>query len=225
MDLYISSLLLGAIGLGAMALSGLGRGHSGAHGHGSGAGHGGHATGHGHAAHHLGHSHAANGHGAHGHAHGEHGHATSHHGESFAGKAFWSIMSPRFLFSFALGFGAAGQLFKSALGGPALFAAAVGGALLFDRLLVAPLWNFTMRFASEPATTLESAITDEATAVTAFDANGQGIVSLEVDGQVHQILATLKASDRLPGTRVRAGQRLRIEDVDAERNRCTVTLL
>jgi hypothetical protein len=82
-----------------------------------------------------------------------------------------------------------------------------------------------MRFASLPAQTLESAITDEATAVTAFDANGQGIVAIEVDGQVQQILATLKPDDRLLGTRVRAGQRLRIEDVDAERNRCTVTLL
>jgi hypothetical protein len=220
MDLYISSLLLGAVGLGAMALSGLGRGHSDAHGHGDGAGHGGHSVAHGHA--HLGHAHGGHGHGQHGDS--AHGH-TSHLSDSLASKAFWSIMSPRFLFSFALGFGAAGELFKSALGGPALFAAAVGGAVLFERLLVSPLWNFTMRFASAPATTLESAITDEATAVTAFDANGQGIVSLEVDGQVHQILATLKASDRLPGTRVRAGQRLRIEDVDAERHRCTVTLL
>jgi hypothetical protein len=219
MDLYISSLLLGAIGLGAMALGGLGRGHSDAHGHAGGAGHG----GHGHSAHHIGHAHGATGHGAHGHSHG--GHTISHHAGSFASKAFWSIMSPRFLFSFALGFGAAGQLFKSALAGPALFVAAFGGAVLFERLLVSPLWNFAMRFASEPAVTLESAITDEATAVTSFDANGQGIVSLEVDGQIHQILATLKASDRLPGARVRAGQRLRIEDVDAERNRCTVTLL
>lgn len=208
MDLYISSLLLGAIGLGAMALSGIGnRGHSDAHGHGNGGGHAGHSGAHGHGEH---------GHGAHGH---------SHLSDSLASRTFWSITSPRFLFSFALGFGAAGELFKSALSGPLLLAAAIAGAVLFERLLVSPLWNFTMRFASEPATTLESAITDEATAVTSFDANGQGIVSLEVDGQVHQILATLKASDRLPGTRVRAGQRLRIEDVDAERHRCTVTLL
>jgi hypothetical protein len=213
MDLYISSLLLGAIGLGAMALSGIGsRGHSDAHGHGDG-GHGAHGA----------HGHASHGHGEHG--HGEHGHSHSHGNESLVGKTFWSITSPRFLFSFALGFGATGELFKSLLGGPAKLAVAIVGAVLFERLLVSPLWNFTMRFASVPATTLESAITDEATAVTAFDANGQGIVSLEVDGQVHQILATLKASDRLPGTRVRAGQRLRIEDVDAERHRCTVTLL
>lgn len=218
MDLYISSVLLGAIGLGTMALSGLGnRGHSSAQGTGHGAP-GGHAAGHGH----VGHSHA-------GHAHGP-GHAIAHTvgtslAQSVASKAFWSITSPRFLFSFALGFGVAGQLFRSALGGPALLAAAIGGGILFERLLVSPLWNFAMRFASKPAETLESAITDEATAVTSFDDNGQGIVSLEVDGQVHQILATLKASDRLPGTRVRAGQRLRVDEVDAERNRCTVTLL
>jgi len=215
MDLYISSLLLGAVGLGAMALSGIGnRGHSNAHGHGDGGGHAGHGGAHGHGGH-------AHGHGEHG--HGQHGH--SHFSDSLAGRTFWSITSPRFLFSFALGFGAAGELFKSTLSGPLLLAIAIAGGVLLERLLVSPLWNFTMRFASEPATTLESAITDEATAVTSFDANGQGIVSLEVDGQVHQILATLKASDRLPGTRVRAGQRLRIEDVDADRNRCTVTLL
>jgi hypothetical protein len=88
------------------------------------------------------------------------------------------------------------------------------------------LWNVSMRFASEPALTLESAVTDEATAVTSFDANGQGIVSLEVDGQVVQILATLRSNDRiLPGPRIRAGQRVRIEDVNPDKNCCTVSLL
>ena len=82
-----------------------------------------------------------------------------------------------------------------------------------------------MRFASTPASTLESAVTDEATAVTSFDQNGQGIVSLEVDGQVVQILATLHADDRLLPTRVRAGQRVRIEDVNVAKNSCTVSLI
>jgi hypothetical protein len=100
------------------------------------------------------------------------------------------------------------------------------GGLLFERVLVRPLWNFAMRFASKPAVTLESAVTDEATAVTSFDANGQGIVSIEVDGQVVQILATLQRDDRaLGGARVRAGQRVRIEDVDATKNCCTVSLI
>ena len=76
-----------------------------------------------------------------------------------------------------------------------------------------------------PASTLESAVTDEATAVTSFDQNGQGIVSLEVDGQVVQILATLRADDRLLPTRVRAGQRVSIDDVNVAKNSCTVSLI
>lgn len=212
MDLYISSLVLGAAGLGVMALGGLGlRG-----GH-AGTARGGHAGGHG----------AARG----------HGHAGTHAGHAQSGgvvgsartaakSAAWAIMSPRFLFSFALGFGAVGQLVHPVLGGPFQLAAALVGGVLFERFLVSPLWNFAMRFASSPAVTLESSVSDEATAVTSFDANGQGIVSIEVDGQIVQILATLQRDDRaLGGTRIRVGQKVRIEDVDAEQNRCTVSLL
>jgi len=46
-----------------------------------------------------------------------------------------------------------------------------------------------------------------------------------VDGQVQQILAILSADDRRLGVRIHAGQRVRIDEVDAERNRCTVSLL
>jgi hypothetical protein len=206
MDLYVWSLLLGVVGLGAMAFTGLGnRGHSsGAHGHA--AGHGGNGAGHGH---------------GHGHAHG-HG---AHLPHGIASRSFWTITSPRYLFSLALGFGTAGELFRPLLGGPFLVAAALVGAVVFERAIVSPLWNFTMRFASTPASTLESAVTDEATAVTSFDQNGQGIVSLEVDGQVVQILATLRADDQLLPTRVRAGQRVRIEDVNVAKNSCTVSLI
>jgi hypothetical protein len=233
MDLYISSLLLGATGLTAMALSGLG-----SHGHaGGGHGHAGHAhLGHGHAGHaHLGHGHA--GHAQLGHGHGAaqaHAvqssaanahHAVSHGASGVAGRVIWAIASPRFLFSFALGFGATGLIVRQLFGGPLLAATAVAGAVLFERSLVSPLWNFLMKFASKPARMLESAVTDEATAVTAFDSNGQGIVSLEVDGQIQQILATLNPEDRRLGVHVRAGQQVRIDDVDAERNRCTVSLL
>jgi len=251
MDLYISSLLLGATGLTAMALSGLG-----SHSHSGGShGHAGHLhTGHGHAGHgllghgHSAHGHAAHGHAAHGHAGAGHdvaGHVASGHGSApghavqsahgqhsvahgehgVASRALWTIASPRFLFSFALGFGATGLIARQALSGAFLAAAAVGGAVLLERALVSPLWNLIMRFASKPAQMLESAVADEATAVTAFDPNGHGIVSLEVDGQIQQILATLSAEDRRLGVRVRAGQRVRIDDVDAERNRCTVSLL
>jgi hypothetical protein len=214
MDLYISSLLLGAAGLGAMALGGLGhRGHAGsAHGHGHAVGHGhGHAAGHVHGVQHSAHGHAV-------------GNASS--GRAAVSNTLWTITSPRFLFSLVLGFGFAGLLLRPVLGGPLLLAGAVAGGVLFERILVAPLWNLAMRFASAPAVTLESAVSDEATAVTSFDANGQGIVSLEVDGQVVQILATLRPDDRALGAaRVRAGQRVRIDEVDAAQNRCTVSLI
>lgn len=213
MDLYTSSLLLGAAGLGVMALGGLGhRGHAGsaARGHGHASGHG-HGAVHVHGVKHPGHSHVA-------------GNAAT--ARDAMSNTLWTITSPRFLFSLVLGFGTAGELLRPMLGGPLLFAAALAGGVLFERILVSPLWNFAMRFASAPALTLESAVSDEATAVTSFDANGQGIVSLEVDGQVVQILATLRPDDRALGTgRVRAGQRVRIEDVDAAKNRCTVSLI
>ena len=217
MDLYISSMVLGAIGFTAMALGGLGsRGgghHGGAHGHGGTAGHvHGGTTGHAHGIVH-GHSHAGAVRGGHAHTSG------------VAGRTFWLITSPRFLFSLMLGFGATGAMLHPVLRGPVLLAAAGVGAIAFERFLVTPLWNFAMRFASRPASTLESAVADEAVAVSAFDDNGQGIVSLEVDGQVLQILATLQPQDRVLGGRVRAGQRLRIDDVNAAKQSCTVSIL
>lgn len=213
MDLYITSLLLGAAGLAVMALSGLGHGgHPGGNG-------GGHGVVHmnGHVPHVHTHVHGAGGRGAR--------HAGAHAGGGLISRAFWSVTSPRFIFSFLLGFGAAGELLRPVTGGVLQFAAAIAGAVLFERILVTPLWNFSMRFASAPAQTLESAVSDEATAVTGFDANGNGIVSLEMDGQVVQILATLQPADRTLGVRVHAGQRVRIEDVDADKNRCTVSVL
>lgn len=219
MDLYLTSLALGAVGLGVMAISGLG-----SHGHGDhglhGDGHAGHIGDAGHAGHGGHHVHT----GDHGHAHAPgHGHHTEAPGAG--AKALLTLMSPRVFFSCFLGFGTAGMFLRSLIGGPMLVMASILGAIVFERVIVTPLWNLTMRFASTPASTLESAIADDATAVTAFDGNGQGIVSIELDGQVVQILATLQTNDRLLGTRIRAGQRLRIEEVDAATNRCTVSLL
>ena len=204
-----------------MAVSGIG-----SHGHGGGNGSHGHGDAGGHHGHDIGHA-GGHAHGAHGHHAVSHDTSPGHHHDtpSGAGKTLLSLMSPRVLFSLALGFGTVGLLLRPMLGGILLPLASVVGAVIFERFIVTPLWNFTMRFASRPATTLESAIMDEATAVTAFDANGQGIVSLEVDGHVVQILATLQPNDRLLGSRVRAGQRVRIESVDEAKNCCTVSVL
>jgi hypothetical protein len=227
MDIYMLGLGIGSVGLGAMALSGVSH-HAGTHA--SGGGHGSHLhVGHGHGAH-AGHGQHA---GAALHGHGHHAGAAAHGGDSShahvasggASRFIWSLASPRVLFSFLVGFGAVGLIARPIVGGLLLFALAFVGGIAFETFAVAPLWNFLLRFASTPAVTLESSILDEARAASSFDTNGQGLVTIELDGQIRQILGTLRAEDRDAGIRVRGGDRLRVEEVDGERNRCTVSFL
>lgn len=217
MDVYGFSLALGATGLAAMAIGGLGHlGHGGHAGHG-GHGHGTHA-GHAHAGHaHAGHAHTAELHAGHGHdAHGAPAHAAP-------ASIFSALFSPRVLFALLVGFGAGGLL-ASPLGEPWRAGAAVLAAAAFEGLLVGPLWRMLFRFESSPAATLETAIEDDARAVMGFDANGQGLVALDVDGQVVQLLATLSSEDRARGARVRSGDLVRVSSIDAARHRCTVRI-
>jgi len=197
MNLYSLSLAIGAIGLLAMALTGLGR--------------------HGHAHSHVG--------GKLGHVKGGRHH--THHGtpRSAATSWLWSLTSPRVLFSLLVGFGTTGVLVRGVLAAPLAFGAALGGGLLFEHLFVGPVWNFLMRFASAPALSLESCLQDEVRAATAFDTDGHGLVTAELDGQVVQVLATLRPEDRVTGVRIRAGDRLRIEEVDDRRQRIVVSPL
>jgi len=223
MDVYGFSLALGATGLAAMAIGGLAHvGHDG-HGH---AGHGGHGhggNGHGHAA---GHAHTGEmraGHAHAGHAHGTDAHGAPAHPAPAHTSWFFSLLSPRVLFALLVGFGAGGLL-ASPLGEPWRAGAAVLAAAAFEGLLVGPLWRMLFRFESSPAATLESAIEDDARAVMGFDANGQGLVALDVDGQIVQLLATLTAEDRARGARVRSGDLVRVSSIDAARHRCTVRI-
>jgi len=146
---------------------------------------------------------------------GSHGHQGDGHGWAHA------VLSPRVLFALCVGFGAGGLL-ASPLGEPWQAGAAILGAAAFEGLLIGPLWRFMFRFASEPAETLETSIDDKARAVSGFDAHGQGLVALEVDGQIVQLLATLDAEERSRGVRIRSGDIVRIAAVDATRGSCTV---
>jgi translation initiation factor IF-1 len=213
MDFYVISLATGATGLAAMAVVGLSHaGHAGptAHGgHGAGhAGHGGQAVQGGHGAHAV---QAAPG------SHAGHVSHAGDHGASW----MQSLLSPRVLFALMVGFGAGGLLAQP-LGEPWRLGAAILGAAAFEALLVGPIWRFLFRFESTPAVTLESAIEDDARAVTGFDANGNGLVAVDVDGQIVQLLATLAPDDRARGVRIRTGDVVRIAEVDAARGRCTV---
>jgi hypothetical protein len=251
MHFYLFSLLLGFAGLLIMAVSGV-AGHGGDHaghshgGHLHAGGHhgdvnvhgiGGHAagghiggghTGHvGHGGHDVG-GHAVTHGGGHAHGHGHHG-DHGHHGEHGGGDRamgawFLSFLSPRVLFSILVGLGAAGLLLAGFLPAPLLLPAAVAGGFAFELLAVRPVWNFFFRFGSEPALTLESAVTDVATAVTGFNPQGEGLVKIELDGQIVQVLARLSPADRASGVRVHTGDTLVVEEVDAVRNCCTVSL-
>jgi translation initiation factor IF-1 len=198
MDIYGFALALGAAGLGIMGLSGFAHTVGGHHG-----------------------------------AHAPHSSHTGHHGASVRGvrggsgraggtRALWALLSPRPIFSILVGFGAIGLILHPIVPGAFLFALAALGGILFEFGITRPLWNFLFRFESAPALTLESCIGDEARAATSFDAKGNGVVALELDGQVVQLLGSLRREDRDAGIRVRAGDTVRIDDVDAQRNRCTV---
>lgn len=205
------ALVLGGTGLVAMAATGLAHaGHDGTSG-------GSHATGVTHA----GPTHAGPTHG--GHTHTAHAHVGHAHSAGGIKSALLSLASPRVLFSLLVGFGLTGVIARPFLGGALLAILAVGGALLFESALVRPLWRFLFRFASNPAMTLESSLMSEARAASGFDDNGQGLISVEVDGQIVQCLGTLRADDRSLGVRVRAGDVLRVEEVDAARSRCIVS--
>jgi hypothetical protein len=207
MDLYTVSLATGAVGLGIMAFSGL------SHGTHVGQAHGAHA-GHAHPGP-LGGSARISSAGVHG--------ARGVRGPGASGLKWTSLLSPRLLFSFLIGFGAGGVV-AAPLAEPLRLAAALAAGVAFEVLIVGPLWRLLFRFESRQALTLESAIEDEGRAVTGFDANGNGLVSLEVDGQVVQLLATLAPDERARGVRIRSGDSVRIAEVDSARGRCTVTL-
>lgn len=199
-DPYLALFLIGAGGLAAMAFLGGGR----------------HAHGGGHA--HAGHAHA-------GHVHGGHAHATQARPGSRAGarsSRLFVLLEPRLLFSLALGAGATALLTRHWLGGAVLAGVAIGGAIAFETLLIRPLWSLAFRFAGRPAAMLESALFERATVATAFDAEGYGLVTVPLDGQVRQVLARLPEAER-SGPRLHAGDTVRVTDIDPAAQRVTVS--
>jgi len=246
MDLYIFCVVLGAAGMAAMAFLGFTSSHSG--------GHHGHDTS-GHELHGVGGSHTVGPGHVHTTApsHGV-APAPSHHTGEIGGKAYnvthypvatghgelhvhlphdssawrshvWSWLSPRVLFNVLVGFGATGLIVERLVGPFLALPIALVGGIVFETVIVRPIFNSLFRFESAPAQTLESSIMSEAKAVTGFDSNGNGLISLELGGEVVQILGTLTRDERTAGVRVRAGDTVRVEEVDSTRNRCIVSRL
>jgi hypothetical protein len=216
MDLYIFTVVLGAAGMAAMAFIGFAGSHDiGLHGHDTG-----------------GHELSVHGHDLTAHAHATpHAHATHHahaapnaHAHADGWKAsLWSWLSPRVLFNFLVGFGATGLVVERLVGPVLALPIAIVGGIAFEALVVRPIFKSLFRFESSPAQTLESALMSEGRAVTGFDAGGNGLISLELGGEVVQVLGTQLSEERAAGVRIRAGDSVRIEEVDSKRNRCKVS--
>lgn len=226
MFIYEILLAAGILGLIAMSLAGFGH-HGGAH-----------PTGHAGA--HAVHAHLAGRLGAGGHAGRTGASLLAHRGgaprsghtaasggpRGGIGRALLSLLSPITLFAACLGAGAVGALLTAWGVGAALTAvAAVAGAIGFNALLVRPILGLAMGFASEPAQGLDGTLMQNAEALTSFNADGEGLVRVLVDGQSVDVLARLTEEERRQGTRVARGQSVRVEDVDTHRNRCTVSRL
>jgi hypothetical protein len=133
----------------------------------------------------------------------------------------------RVLFSVCFGFGVAGLLAERFASFGVALGCGIAGGIAFEALLVGPLWRLLLRF-SQPATTLDHSLFSTARAVTSFDKNGHGLVSLEVDGQVVQLLARLDSAGldtaRSSGVRVHVGDELLVEEIDDVRQQCRVSL-
>jgi translation initiation factor IF-1 len=195
MDAYAFALTLGTAGLAAMTVLGFHHGHAPVR------------SGHGHHPTHV--------------RGGDRGAGHRHHAGT--GSRLLLFLSPRLWFSLLVGFGATGLLVGQHTTAAVRLGVALLGALAFEALLVRPIWSLATRFASDPAMTLETGVMDDAEAVTGFNAKGEGLVRLDLDGQVVQLLGVLTSSERDAGIRVVAGDRLLVEAVDPARQRCTVS--
>jgi hypothetical protein len=221
MDLYIFCVVLGGAGMAAMAFLGFTSSHGGGHQTHDTSGHEmhgiAHVAGHGHDLSHAG------GHADVAHTHAGHAHAAPNAHHDGWKSNLWSWLSPRVLFNFLVGFGATGLVVERLVGPVLALPIAIAGGVAFEALVVRPIFNSLFRFESSPAQTLESALMSEGRAVTGFDAGGNGLISLELGGEVVQVLGTQLGEERAAGVRIRAGDTVRIEEVDSRRNRCTVS--
>jgi hypothetical protein len=148
------------------------------------------------------------------------GHMHAHAGRD--GLRF--LPSPRALFSVAALYGAFGNALVRAAHLPTGRAALLAfvPALLTEWLLIRPIWNLLFRFQGQASAPLEALIMSEAEAVVPFR-NRKGLVATVRDGRRVQLGARL--SDSQGPLPVKVGQRLRIEDVDARRERVTVSVI
>ena len=146
-----------------------------------------------------------------------------HHGKGLRFRPWWAL-SPFDLLAYATGAGAAGEILRqNGLAPNVQLIGAILGALVFNFGIARPVLDALLKFESRQSDGLEGQVAREARAETRFDAQGRGLVSLALDGQIVQVLASLDRDERERGTTVARGDTLLVLDVDAARNTCRVT--
>ncbi len=161
-------------------------------------------------------------------AHGTHAHAAHNTPHTPAPPGFYwlALVSPRVLFAAILGFGLTGMVLRGFLPLLLVVPAALLGAFLFETLLIRPLWTFLLSFQSRPGSTFEqSGPLTRAKAATDFNAQGDGLIELEFDGQVRQVLGTLEPEERRAGLQVKRGDAVRVLTVNPSNGNCQVSKL
>ncbi len=212
--MFVVLLLVGFIGFVAMTALSFVHAGGAARGHHAGVAHHGHNSIAGHAAHHGGPGHAAD----------RTQHPAFAHGHSlWVHFRPWNLLSPLDLFSLALGAGATGILLQHIVPASLLNWFAFAGALIFDFAVIKPIIAALLRFATKPSEGLEGTVAHSAEALTHFDAEGRGLVRLELDGQIVQLLATLDPTERSNGVDVSKGDEVVVTQVDPKSNTCRVT--
>ena len=133
------------------------------------------------------------------------------------------LLSPLRIFGIVLGIGATGLLLQILTKLPSLviLLLALLAGVAFYHLAIQPLYKLVLQFASNPAKNLVSAKGQDATADSRFDAQGRGIVTVVIDGQLMRLLATLDGEPQP----VEAGEKLLVVSVDTKRNQCKVVKL
>jgi hypothetical protein len=208
LDIYLSCLIGGALALAVLALCGIGFHHLAIRPDG---GHSAHAAPSGHV------HPSASQTGVHS---SRHNPASNQSARNLvSGLLTW--LSPAYICGAIIGFGATGTLVSPILQGWLQLSAALLGAYIICFFCIRPLLTGVQKWASLPAKTLSDAMLEDGTAVTDFDSKGYGLVRLNLDGQVVQLLGQLAPEEEL-GARVRSGETVFVRSVDSARQRCVV---
>jgi hypothetical protein len=126
------------------------------------------------------------------------------------------------VFSFAMGAGFLGLLFRPYVPKEQTIYYALVGGIVFDLLITKVILFMLSRFIGEESQGLEGSVAFPGVAVSSFDSSGRGLIKLTLDGQIVQLLATLEEHERRAGVQVKKGDALMVVEVDPTHNECKV---